>query len=133
MSKTVYESLEIYRLAEQLANTVWKSVRNWESFEKNTLGRQLVRAADSIGANIAEGFGRGSCADQKRFMRIARGSAYEAKHWLRLALRRGLPTEECVSQLKPLLDKLPPKLNAYMRAVGRKKDFDNRQSTIDNQ
>ena len=40
----------------------------WEPFAKNTIGTQLVRAADSIGANIAEGYGRGSFADNKRFV-----------------------------------------------------------------
>jgi len=132
MSKIAYESLEIYQLAEQLASVAWQAAKGWQAFEKNTIGKQLVRAADSVGANIAEGFGRGNGADQKRFLRIARGSAYETKHWLRLAFMRGLLDAESVGQLKPLLDKLPPKLNAYMRAVGRKRDFDDRQSTIDN-
>ena len=74
----------------------------------------------------------GATADQKRFLRIARGSVYEAKHWLRLAFMRGLLDEKCIEQLKPLMDKLPPNLNAYMRAVGRNKGFETRQSTIDN-
>lgn len=98
---------------------MWKAVKKWQAFEKNTIGKQLVRAADSIGANIAEGFGRGNGADQKRFLKIARGSTYETKYWLRLAFTRNLLTDEVVEQLKPLLEKLPPKLNAYMKAVGR--------------
>ena len=83
------------------------------------VGRQLVRAADSIGANIAEGFGRGNGPDHKRFIRIARGSICEVKHWLRLAYGRNLLRDEDVGALKPLIDELAPSLNAYLKAIGR--------------
>jgi four helix bundle protein len=127
MSKVAYETLEVYQLAFDLAQRVYVLVRPWDPFDRETVGKQLVRAADSVGANIAEGFGRGNGADHKRFLRIARGSASEAIHWLRLAFTRGLVAEEVVLRIKPLLEKLPPKLNAYMNAVTR-----TRQSTIDN-
>jgi len=45
-------------------------VVSWNNFDKDTYGKQLVRAADSIGANIAEGSGRGTPKDNKRFIRI---------------------------------------------------------------
>jgi four helix bundle protein len=57
-------------------------------FAKDTVGKQMVRAGDSIGANIAEGSGRGSFQDNRRFIRIARGSLYETMHWLRRANNR---------------------------------------------
>jgi four helix bundle protein len=60
MAKANFENLRIYQLAENLADQVWNSVMVWDSFAKDTVGKQLVRAADSIGANIAEGSGRGS-------------------------------------------------------------------------
>jgi four helix bundle protein len=53
------------------------------------VGKQLIRAADSVGANIAEGDGRGTYADNRRHVRIARGSLNETKHFLRRAYRRG--------------------------------------------
>src|SRR5207237_10486495 len=90
MARTAFENLEVYQLAERLAQTVWKVARGWQQFERDTIGKQLVRAADSIGANIAEGYGRGNGPDHRRFIRIARGSVYEFKHWLRLAFGRGL-------------------------------------------
>jgi len=52
------EELEVYQLSEQLADLIWEICSSWEWFAKDTIGKQLVRSADSIGANIAEGFGR---------------------------------------------------------------------------
>jgi four helix bundle protein len=85
---------------------------------KETVGRQMVRSADSIGANIAEGTGRGSFQDNRRFILIARGSLYETKHWLRRAFRRRLLNETQVEDLKALLHQIGPSLNAYLRSVG---------------
>ena len=78
----------------------------------------MIRAADSIGANIAEGTGRGSFQDNRRFVRNARGSLYETRHWLRRAHARRLLSVEEVKAVKPILDELGPKLNAYLRSIG---------------
>ena len=88
--KTNFENLQIYQLAETLADQVWDIVLTWKKLAQDTVGKQLVRSADSIGANIAERTGRGSFLDNKRFICIARGSFYETKHWLRRAFKRGL-------------------------------------------
>jgi len=119
MEKTNFEKLRVYQLAEQLADEVWDIVSGWDRFAKDTVGEQLVDAADSIGANIAEGAGRGSFQDNRRFIRIARGSLNETKHWLRRAFRRRLLTQGQVNRLKPIMDELAPKLNAYLRSIGR--------------
>ena len=57
MEKTNFENLHIYRLSERLAEQIWRIVLGWEYFAKNTVGIQIVKAADSVGANIAEGSG----------------------------------------------------------------------------
>ena len=119
MEKSNFEKLEVYQLAVKIAEIVWKMVNGWKHFEKNTLGNQLVDAADSIGANIAEGYGRGSFQDNKRFVRIARGSLNETKHWLKLSYQRQLMREDSVNQLKPLMDELAPRLNAYLNSIGK--------------
>lgn len=120
MVRTGFENLEVYKLAEQLADKVWEIVLTWDHFARSTLGRQLVCAADSIGANIAEGTGRGAFQDNRRFVKIARGSLHETKHWLRRAYRRNLLTQMQIDTLKPLIDELAPRLNAYLRSIGPK-------------
>jgi four helix bundle protein len=113
-----FEDLRGYRLAEQVADIAWNITSGWDPFSRDTVGRQLVRSADSIGANIAEGFGRGRYQDNRRFIRIARGSLFETRHWLRRAFRRRLLNSSQVQEMKSLLDPLGPGLNAYLRAIG---------------
>jgi four helix bundle protein len=60
----------VYKLAEGLANEVWLIVREWDDFAKDTVGKQIVRAADSVCANIAEGRGRYNFKDNQRFVKL---------------------------------------------------------------
>ncbi len=119
MARTNFENLQVYRLAERLADDTWSIVLKWNGFARDTVGKQLVKAADSIGANIAEGTGRGTFVDNRRFVRIARGSLNETQHWLRRAYTRQLLTDKEVGKLKPLVDELAPKLNAYLNSIGK--------------
>ena len=119
MSKTNFQKLDVYRLAEKIADEIWNIVSDWDEFAKNTVGKQAVRAADSIGANIAEGDGRGSYQDNRRFVRIARGSLNETKHWLRRAYTRQLLTTEQVDKLQLIINELSPRLNAYLKSIGK--------------
>ena len=105
MGFVCFEDLRVFQLAEKLCDDIWEIVRGWNYFEKNTVGKQLVRAADSIGANIAEGSGRGYPNENKRFVKIARGSLNETKFWLRRASKRGLLDQtqsDCLT--KPLMN-----------------------------
>jgi four helix bundle protein len=118
VARTSFENLQVYKLGEKLADEVWMVVTGWEQFAKTTVGRQMVRAADSVGANIAEGSGRGSFQDNRRFVKMARGSLNETKHWLRRAFRRGLLSADDVKRIRPIIDELAPKLNAYLQSIG---------------
>ena len=120
MARTNFENLHVYKLAEKLADELWSVVRKWDSWARDTVGKQMVRAADGIGANLAEGAGRGSFLDNRRFARTARGSLNETKHWLRRAYRRHLLPEESVRKIRPLIDELAPKLNAYLRSLSER-------------
>jgi four helix bundle protein len=77
----------------------------------------LIRAADSIGANLAEGSGRGTYKDNHRFIDMARGSLYETRQWLRRAYRRKLLPREQIAFLRELIAELSPRLNAYRSAI----------------
>ncbi|MBD1827839.1 four helix bundle protein [Microcoleus sp. OTE_8_concoct_300] len=118
MSQTNFQKLDVYKLAEKLADEIWNIVIKWDALAKDTVGKQIIRSADSIGANIAEGDGRGSYQDHRRFIKIARGSLYETKHWLRRAYTRQLLTTTQVEILKPIIDELSPRLNAYLKSIG---------------
>jgi|SRR6185369_4722950 len=119
MTHTNFEKLRVYQLAEKLADRIWKIVIKWEYFPRLSIGKQIVTAADGVGSNIAEGTGRGSIQYNRRFIKIARGSFYETKHWLRRSYKRQLLTEADVNDLKPIIDELLPKLNAYYRSVDK--------------
>ena len=133
MAKTNFETLRVYQLAERLADDLWDIVLSWGEFARDTVGKQIVRAADSVGANIAEGTGRGSYKDNRRFVRIARGSLYETKHWLKRAYARKLLTKEQATKLEPIYNELAPKLNAYLKSIGTKKEKTGEQQTTGNE
>jgi four helix bundle protein len=119
MSRTNFENLRVYKLAEELANEIWKIVLRWDRFARDTVGKQIVRSADSVGANIAEGTGRHSFQDNRRFVKTARGSLNETQHFLRCAFKRNLLTPADVKKIKPLVDNLAPQLNSYLKSIGR--------------
>ena len=115
-----FEELRIYLLAEQLSDKIWDVARRWDLLARDTVGKQIIRSADSIGANIAEGHGRGSFQDNRRFVRIARGSLYETRHWLRRAFKRGLLNDGQIAELKQIIENLGPQLNGYLKSIGPK-------------
>jgi len=117
VNRTNFEKLQVYKLAEDLADGIWAVVLTWDYLAKDTVGKQIIRSADSIGANIAEGTGKGTFQDNRRYIRMARGSLYETQHWLRRSYKRGLLNQQQVESLKTILNELSPKLHAYFRAI----------------
>ncbi len=77
--------INAYKEAFDLSNIVWETVTKWDAFSKSTVGKQFVRAVDSVSANIAEGFGRSSKKDRIRFYIISRGSVIECINWCQKA------------------------------------------------
>ena len=117
MTRTSFENLRVYKLSEDLADAIWEIASRWDGFNRDTLGKQIVKSSDSVGANIAEGTGRYGLQDNKRFGYFARGSLNETKHWLRRAYKRKLLSTDEINRLKPLMDELAPKLNAYINSI----------------
>jgi four helix bundle protein len=118
MASTSFENLRVYQPSEKLADTVWNIVLKWDWFAKDTVVKQFVKAADSVGANISEGSGRGSYQDNRRFVKISRGSLNEVKHWIRRACNRRLLTDGEAKQLDSIIEELAPRLNAYLNSIG---------------
>jgi four helix bundle protein len=117
--KSNFEDLEIFKLAEKLSDIIWEMVIKWEPFPKNTIGIQLVGAADGVGSNIAEGSGKGSFIDFRRYIKISRGSLYETKYWLRRSYARKLISNKEINNIKPILDELLPKINAFKKYLDK--------------
>jgi len=111
--------LEVYSISMALSNKIWTLAKNWSIFEKDTLGKQMVRSSDSICANISEGFGRYYYKDSKAFLFYARGSLYETKTWLKKANERNLISNEEFNELDERYTKLAVKLNNYIRIIGK--------------
>lgn len=132
MAVTAFKKLDVYRISEKLADLVWNMVLDWNRLAQDTVGKQLIRSCDSIGANIAEGVGRGTYKDNKRFVRVARGSLNETMHWLRRAFNRRLLNQQQIAQISPIIEELAPRLNAYLNSIGPVKRTRAQQLTTDN-
>ena len=114
--KEVYE-LDVYKLAENLSDMIWNAFDKWTIKAQKTIGYQVIRSADSIAANLAEGYGRYTPADRKRFYLYSRGSFEETKAWLRKSIRRNLISTKDAVTYKTVIDELGPKLNAFIKTT----------------
>jgi four helix bundle protein len=119
MSYYNLEDLELYQLAETFSNEIWFLVSEWDYFAKDTIGKQIVRSSDSIGANIAEGYGRYHYKENRNFCFFSRGSILETKGWLKKAKERNLISEERFNMLFEKLQTIHLKLNAYLKFIGK--------------
>ena len=109
--------LDVYKLSEELSDMIWFDFDFWDKKVQNTIGYQIIRASDSIAANIAEGYGRFTPPDRKKFYLYSRGSLEETKAWVRKLTRRNVIGEAQVAKYQNIIDKLGPKLNAFINAT----------------
>lgn len=112
------EKLIIYQDAMDLGEEVWDLVAEWNSFEKQTVGRQIVRSADSISANIAEGHGRYQYGDRRQFSYYARGSLHETRTWMQKSANRLLIPQTKFELLDERTAKLGRMLTGYIKTIG---------------
>ena len=118
MSYHRLEDLEVYQLSESFSNEIWDMVTTWDYFARDTVGKQITRSADSISANIAEGYGRFHYKENKNFCYFSRGSIIETKGWLKKSKNRNLISEEKAIDLLSQLEIIHIKLNAYIKFIG---------------
>lgn len=112
MSAT-FEDLRVLKSAESVADSIWKRVVEWDEFAQDVVGKQIARSADSIGANIAESFGRFNFGEKLQFLYYSRGSLFETKYWLNRIRIRGLMTSEEAQEYINHLTELARQLNTF--------------------
>jgi four helix bundle protein len=110
---TGLEDLKVLQAAEKVADKVWAEVSLWNLFARDVVGKQLARAVDSIGANIAEAFGRFHYGDKLNFLYSARGSVFETKYWLNRGMERKLLSSAQVEGYAAQLTVVARQLNAF--------------------
>jgi four helix bundle protein len=108
-----FEELRVLHAAEAVAEGIWRTVVHWETFARDTVGKQLARAADSIGANIAEAYGRYHYGEKLQFLYYARGSLFETKYWLNRAQARDLLNDAEAERYAGQLTNVARQLNSY--------------------
>jgi four helix bundle protein len=112
--------IKAYKIAFNLSNYVWKIVIHWKYFERDTVGKQFVKAVDSISANLAEGFGRFSKKDKIRFCRMSFGSLKESFDWNEKSKVRKLFSEQDYDYIFQELNKLPLEINSLIKYTNLK-------------
>ncbi len=112
------KDLEVYQLARELSKLAWVGYEkmNWQ--DKKITGDQFISSIDSIGANVAESYGRFHYLDRVRFLYNSRGSMLEViNHWLELLLERSKINQSDYDAMKSVADKLSVKLNNYINSI----------------
>jgi four helix bundle protein len=109
-----FRDLMVWRKAHEFVLAVYHFTESFPDREKYGLVHQMRRAAVSIPANIAEGFGKRSQAEKARFLNIAEGSLEECRYYLILAQDLGYGQTE---SLNNALEEASRLLNAYARAL----------------
>ena len=112
--------LEIYKLSVKLSNSSWMIYSTLPNDLKYGIGNQVIRSIDSIGANIAEGYGRFHYKDSLKFYYNSRGSLWESKHWIYLLFQRKLIEKDIYQSLIDDLDILGKKLNGFINSMKEK-------------
>ena len=112
--------IEAYTKAFRLSNLLWERVIRWDIFARDTVGKEMVRALDSISANVAEGFGRYHKKDKIKFYQYAKGSVYECLDWCEKAKIRKLLSDDHYQELHMKLKELPRDINGLIKFTNEK-------------
>src|SRR5579862_6768741 len=121
MSYTRIEDTTLYGKSCEIANTIYWVAKGWERFDRDSLGLQLLRSVDSIGANLVEGDSRSSATDALRFFGYAIGSSREAQHWIRQACARKLIDDEVGAEWNDQMDQVSRMLSGLIGYRRRQK------------
>ncbi|MBK9733104.1 MAG: four helix bundle protein [Chitinophagaceae bacterium] len=112
------EEFNVYNLSMELGEKIWEITGKWNYFERTTIGKQLVRAADSVAANLSEGFGRFHYLENKNFSYYSRGSLFETKTWITKAHNRKLIDDAEFNSFTNDINIIGKMLNNYIKSIG---------------
>jgi len=113
------EDLEVYKVAMEIGELAWNIVEKWNYYQRDTLGKQLTKSADSIALNISEGYGRFHYAENKNFCWYSRGSAFESGTAIQKAMNIKLLTDEEYDLLKSKLLSYFKLIKPYIKSIGK--------------
>ncbi|HCJ67763.1 MAG TPA: four helix bundle protein [Elusimicrobia bacterium] len=123
MKFIVLKNLEVYRLARELSEVGWEIYEKLSWHDKKIMGDQFIESVDSVGANIAEGYGRYHYLDKIKFYYNGRASLYEScEHWLELLYQRKKIETSDYERVKELKEKLLIKLNNFINSTYKSKN-----------
>lgn len=115
------ENLDIYCLSLNLSDLVWEIFEQMDWRTKKIIGDQIIRSVDSVGANIAEGYGRYHFLDKIKFYYNSRGSLSESRHWVKLLYARKIINLDTYNNLEKLINKIYIKLNNLISVTYKNK------------
>lgn len=111
------ENLEVYKLARKLSSIGWQVYEALAWRERKIIGDQFIESTDSVGANVAEGYGRFHYLDKVKFYYNARGSLFESRHWLDLLTERKLINAIQKDEYLNLYKEIRPALNGLISSI----------------
>jgi four helix bundle protein len=120
--KSDFRDLEVWKKGAELRKTIFQMVKGFPAEERLRLSDQLIRAARSITANIAEGYGRFHYRDNARFCRQSRGSLFELLDHLEVALECGYIGLKEHAALNQRSEEVLALLNGYVKYLGNRKE-----------
>ena len=117
------KDLDVYKLARELSRVVWGIYEGLSWQDKKVMGDQFIEAADSVGANIAEGYKRYHYLDKIKFYYNSRASLSETcSHWVELLLERKKINQKQLDAVKEIEEKLSVKLSNFINATYKAKN-----------
>ena len=110
--KKSFQDLKIWQVAMEMFEMVCEDVSKWPRTQiSRAIEYQVLKSSGSMGANVAEGYGRGVPGEFEQFLRYGRGSSAETEDWLLKAQKQHLISSE-------RLDFYQEKILAYNKMVG---------------
>jgi len=127
---TAFEDLRMLQAVEAIADELWKEIMTWGNFPRDVVGKQMARSADSIGANIAESYGRYHYGEKLQFLYYARGSLFETKYWINRCQKRGLLDHQKVNNYSRKLSDAARQINLFANSLKQQKRTKSKPNSI---